>query len=291
MTIHENTVPKIIHLTDTHICPEGETVIGLDPRARLLAAFESINRRHADADLCVITGDLTDRGDTESYKILRLCLEQLRLPWRLLLGNHDDRANFLSVFPDASTDSAGFVQSIEDIDGSRLIFLDTLDSELDGGGTLCRERMLWLERNIGESGKGPVFLFMHHPPRSVGVRYFDHMLLSNGDSFMTLVAARPAVSHIAFGHLHLTAAGSWCAASFSCNRGTCHKIALSLSEMRAEYVRTGPAYDIMLMDDGATTVHHVDPAGEMELLAVEYPDQPGGRIEYPAGGTAATVEL
>lgn len=284
-------MPKIVHLTDIHIRPHGETVMGLDPQARLLAAFDSINRSHEDADLCVITGDLADCGDVDSYKALRQCLEQLRVPWRLLLGNHDDRVNFLSVFRDAPTDPAGFLQSFEHIRGTCLVFLDTLDPALDGGGTLCPDRMCWLEQTIEESRNAPVVIFMHHPPRSVGVPYFDHMLLSNGEPFMAFVAARPAVSHIAFGHLHMTVAGSWGAASFSCNRGTCHKIAVNLSELHADYVRIGPAYDVMLVNDGGVIVHHVDPAGAVELLATEYPDQPGGRMEYPADGATATIDI
>ena len=284
-------MPKIVHLTDIHIRPDGETVMGLDPQARLLAVFDSINRSHADADLCVITGDLADRGDEDSYKALRRCLDQLRIPWRLLLGNHDIRANFLSVFQDAPTDPAGFVQSFEDVGDTRLVFLDTLDSELDGGGTLCPDRLHWLEKTIGETEIGSAVIFMHHPPRSTGVRFFEGMLLSNGEAFMTLIAAHPVVSHITFGHLHLTVTGSWGAASFNCNRGTCHKNALNLSVLRADYVRTNPAYDIMLVDDVGTVIHHVDPVGGLDLLATEYLDQPDNRIEYPADGTAAIVEV
>jgi 3',5'-cyclic AMP phosphodiesterase CpdA len=60
-------LPKILNVTDIHIVPEGSSVMGLDPRERLRMVFRSIDRHHADADLCVITGDLTDKGDAASY--------------------------------------------------------------------------------------------------------------------------------------------------------------------------------------------------------------------------------
>ena len=50
---------KFIHLTDTNLTLPGNTLYDLNPLTRLQAAVESINSEHADADFCVITGDLT----------------------------------------------------------------------------------------------------------------------------------------------------------------------------------------------------------------------------------------
>jgi len=60
---------KIIQITDTHLMPRGTDLYGLDPCKRLETCIESINEYHADADLCIITGDLTDQGDREAYLI------------------------------------------------------------------------------------------------------------------------------------------------------------------------------------------------------------------------------
>ena len=62
---------KIIHITDLHLMPRGETLWGLDPFARLDAALTDIAAHHADADLCVITGDLTEKGDVAAYEMLK----------------------------------------------------------------------------------------------------------------------------------------------------------------------------------------------------------------------------
>jgi Icc protein len=273
-------LPKILNVTDIHIVPEGSSVMGLDPRERLRMVFRSIDRHHADADLCVITGDLTDKGDAASYAVLRDLLGELRVPVRLLLGNHDDRAASCSQFPDAPRAESGFVQSTLDLDGTRLIFLDTLDSADAGRGRLCADRLAWLARRLGESAEGPAIIFMHHPARPVAVPQIDDMRLAEPEAFLALVERHPAVRHIVFGHLHRTITGRWGGVSFSCNRGSCHKIAPELSDGPTHYVVSEPAYDVLLIDRDSVTVHHVDPVGANPVFAREYPTADRrGRIE------------
>ena len=117
---------KIVHLTDLHLGPRELVRFGADQHQRLAAAIDQINALHADAALCVITGDLADRGDLAAYEDLRAELKALALPYRLILGNHDQRCPFLAVFPETVLSPGGFVQSEHDQDGVRLIFLDTL---------------------------------------------------------------------------------------------------------------------------------------------------------------------
>ena len=67
---------KLIHVTDTHFVKPGEMLLGLDPKARLDAAIADINRHHADADLAVITGDLTHWGHREAFENLKESLKE-----------------------------------------------------------------------------------------------------------------------------------------------------------------------------------------------------------------------
>ena len=56
---------KLIHLTDPHFVPPGQTLYGRDPSVALKRCLADINEHHADADLCVITGDLTHWGEPD----------------------------------------------------------------------------------------------------------------------------------------------------------------------------------------------------------------------------------
>jgi 3',5'-cyclic AMP phosphodiesterase CpdA len=268
---------KIIHLTDLHLCPPGGRVVGFEPESRLRACIASINSRHADADLCVVTGDLTDAGDAASYERLRGILAELRVPVRLLLGNHDRRAAFRAAFPEAECDPHGYVQSVLDLDGTRLMFLDTLDESQPGAGILCRDRLGWVADRLAESGDRAVTVFLHHPPFAIGVEYFGHMLLANGAELMGLLrGAGGRVRHLAFGHCHVGLSGQRGGLSFSANRGTCHPIDVELRGLRALYVDRRPTYDVLLLEEGDVVVHGVEPGSEEDVVAEERAELDGG---------------
>lgn len=266
---------KIVHVTDTHLRPPGETVVGLDPAARLRTVVASINQNHGDADLCVVTGDLTDRGEPPAYELLRDCLADLEVPHRLLLGNHDLRAAFCEVFPETPRDEQGFVQSTLRLGDSDCLFLDTLDEGRAGEGLLCEARLGWLDAQLRRIGGGSLLVFLHHPPLSIGMAWFDSMLLANGRALIDRLAAWPGRAHVAFGHVHVNTSGSWRGVTYSASRGTCHKILSNTTEARADYADHGPAYDLLLLEPEGLCVHSVDPAGPTRLIACEFPTEDG----------------
>ena len=91
---------KFIHITDIHLVDEGLLLNGGVPTARLDACLDDISRWHPDAAFCVISGDLAEFAEVEAYQALKARLAVYPLPCFLLIGNHDDRAVFQSVFPD-----------------------------------------------------------------------------------------------------------------------------------------------------------------------------------------------
>ena len=82
---------KLIHLTDTHLVPKGSNLFGRDPRVVLDAAIADINAHHADAELLVLTGDLTPWGEPEAFANLAEALAALKLLIRLLIGRLNSR--------------------------------------------------------------------------------------------------------------------------------------------------------------------------------------------------------
>ena len=116
---------KIIHFTDTHFIPQGETLYGRDPAVALERCIEDINQHLAYAARCVITGHLPHSGDTNAFDHLKRHLDQLGVPLRLLVGNHDKRDVFRQGFPDHPSEENGVIQSVEDLPAGRVIYLDT----------------------------------------------------------------------------------------------------------------------------------------------------------------------
>ncbi|EPE93904.1 3',5'-cyclic-nucleotide phosphodiesterase (plasmid) [Rhizobium grahamii CCGE 502] len=248
---------KLIHLTDLHLMAPGKTLYGFDPAARLRTVIATINNEHADADLCVITGDLTDEGDAAAYQLLRDILQDLRVPHRLLLGNHDHRANFLRVFPDATIDARGFVQSVLDVPAGRLIFLDTLVTD-HGHGSLGCGRFEWLLERLAEEPNRPSYVFCHHPLQSVGLPHFaPHITLVPRNAVGPLVKTG-SVRHIFCGHVHVDVGGTWQGVPFSASRGVAHQIIPHLERRDARFVNDAPAFNVALIRDDSVLINQFE---------------------------------
>ncbi|WP_150286820.1 phosphodiesterase [Rhabdaerophilum calidifontis] len=248
---------KLIHLTDTHLVLPGQMLYGLDPAARLAAAIADINAQHADADLCVVTGDLTHWGEPEAYALFRERMADLRVPHVAMVGNHDRREACLAALPTAPQDANGFVQGFRDSPAGRLIFLDTLDED-HHGGRLCRLRLDWLAGALESSGRDqPLLLFMHHPPFEVGVHEMDRIALAEREALLDLL--RPylgRVRHLFFGHVHRPISGSWHGIPFSTLRGTNHQVWLDLRPDCPHLASHEPPAYAVVLARGATLVVH-----------------------------------
>lgn len=249
---------KIIQITDCHFVPKGETIFGSDPHQRLAAAIADINRYHHDAALCVITGDLAHHADPRAYALLHETLRELRVPYQLLAGNHDDRAVLRSAFPELELDQAGFVQSTRDTPAGRFIFLDTVDAGVHTGH-YCEARQRWLRATLEQSKDVPVFLFMHHPPFQIALPHIDQYVMTNGEEFASVIANYANIRHIFFGHVHRPVSGSWRGIPFSALRGTNHQSWLAFEDTRKNICSLEPpAYAVIFIDAERTIVHYHD---------------------------------
>ena len=249
---------KFIHVTDTHIVPPGELLYGLDPAERLRLCIADINRNHADAAFAIFTGDLAHRGEAAAYGVFHACLNELRLPYHLLLGNHDDRGNFLAEFPESPRDENGFVQFILETEVGLFVCIDTNEPGV-AWGECCDRRRDWLRRTLDAAGDRPVYLFQHHPHFPVGIRRMDEISLQNTAPFIEVLAGRRNIRHLFFGHLHRPIGGSWRGIPVTTMRATSHQVALDLVvEGKVPGSHEPPAYAVVLADHDQTIVHFHD---------------------------------
>ena len=259
---------KLIVFTDLHITPEGGRIIGLDPVARLRNGIRHVNRHHADAARVIFTGDLAHRGDAPSYVRLRELLNELRCPYSLLVGNHDHRQRFLDCFPESPVDENGFVQQVvdvgSDVDGARLILLDTLfappyEFPASYSGYLCERRLAWMDRQLREAENRPVIVFMHHPPHATGFAGMDAIALRNGEAFYEVLSRHGNVRHIVAGHVHRTISGSSHGIPFSVFKSPCHQQPMNFGSMDTSLSVDEPAaYGIIFLRPDGVLVHTED---------------------------------
>lgn len=250
---------KIVHLTDTHLVAEGLKLYGLDPRARLDAAVADINRHHGDAEVVVITGDLTHWGEPEAYASLVDSLAPLHPPVIPLLGNHDDRAAFQIAFPGALEDAGGFVQGRRETAAGTLLFLDT-NQPGTAAGWYCEERLAWLERELAAL-PSPAFIFMHHPPFDVGIAEMDRIGLTQAAAFRAVIEPHAGkIRHLFYGHVHRPICGSWLGIPTSTLRGTNHQVWLDFAagDESLSFSYEEPAYAVVLVDETRVVIHSHD---------------------------------
>lgn len=249
---------KLIHITDTHLVAPGVTLYGLDPYDRLRTCLDDVIANHADASLCVITGDLAHKGEAAAYRGLRTQLARLPMPWIPLLGNHDARAPFREVFPDVPRDGDGFTQSVLRLPEGDFLFLDTLDEGVSGG-LYCEAREAWLAARLDEAGDRPVYLFMHHPPFPVRIPCLDRISLARPERFERLVAGRRNIRHLFYGHVHRPVCGSWRGIPVSTMRGLNHQVPFDFVAVeRVPKSHEPPAYAVVFIEDEQVTVHFHD---------------------------------
>lgn len=266
---------KLVHISDIHIHPVP--ILGLDPVASFAACLAHVEQYQADADRIVVTGDLTHRGNPESYARLKEMLDASplkgRLAPRLLVGNHDSRDNFLRAFPEAPRDADGHVQWTEETPAGLFVYMDTA---LEGShaGHYGADRQAWLAGVLerAETAGRPVWLFMHHNPVSVHVANADLIgIVEEAELRRLLARHRAVVRHIFFGHCHFTLSGAVDGIPFSAPRSTNHACWPDFSGIasRMGYGELAPNYNVCFLSEAGTVIHSIDFLDEPKVRWLE----------------------
>jgi 3',5'-cyclic AMP phosphodiesterase CpdA len=244
---------KIIQISDTHIVPPGAKLHGLEPCRRLDACIDAIAAQHGDASFCVVTGDLTERGDAQSYAALRQRLERLPFPYHLLIGNHDRRDVFLKCFPEFAFEPDGFAQSMLECDIGFCLFLDS-HTPGESWGSFCEQRADWLAARLAETAGNPVYLFLHHPPFDIGIPGLDAIRLRDPGNLVAAMSGHDNLRHLFLGHVHCPVSGSWRGLPYSALRSTAHQVTTDEKSSRLGYLDLAGQYAVIRLLADVTSV-------------------------------------
>ncbi|MEO1016300.1 MAG: phosphodiesterase [Pseudomonadota bacterium] len=246
---------KFVVMSDLHIVPEGDVSAGLDTAGRFECAVKDINRHHADADFCVLAGDLADHGDAESYERLKELMKPLSVPTYITLGNHDDRNVYLDVFGRGEMAEDAFLNHAIDVKGYRVIVLDSSEPGVPGG-VLCENRLDWLEARLAEAIGRPVIIVLHHHANDLHLPV-DTIKLDRAEAFVDVVKTHPDVRQVIAGHVHLATSGYWQGIPFTTLAGGHYSVSVHLPGMSGAQARLeGPGqYAVVLADKESVLVH------------------------------------
>jgi Icc protein len=201
----------IVHLSDTHILPTADDRLhGVDTLANLRLALARLEDQEFRPDAILVSGDLANGGELDSYQRLRLVLDEARasfgVPVLPAMGNHDKRGPFREglLGQAASSDPYHYVAWIG---GLRVI---VLDSTVPGApyGELDEPQLAWLRAELQTPAAEGSVVVLHHPPIPGPVPLINTLLLRNADALAQSIGGSDVLAVLA-GHAHHAIAGSF----------------------------------------------------------------------------------
>jgi 3',5'-cyclic AMP phosphodiesterase CpdA len=271
----------IAQITDIHLGFEPGNPAEFN-RKRLDQVLKQLGAMTPKPDLLLATGDLTEFGDSDSYRRLKKAFEQIDCPVLPMVGNHDLRENFARWFPDVPM-ADGFVQYAVDAGPLRLILIDTLE-EGRHGGAFCEARAAWLTAQLDEDAGRPTVIVMHHPPVEVGIEWMNtHPEEAWVQRFHDCIAGRSNIVAVICGHLHRAITTQWAGTTIAICPATSPQVALDMAPIDPEQpdnrpmiIADPPAYALHWWN-GRELITHFETAGAHVMLA-QFDDKMQGLV-------------
>lgn len=252
----------IAQLSDPHLCPPGAVYQSVLDTARRFA--KALDQAASFApDLLLLSGDLTDNGDAESYALARQLLAALPCPILAIPGNHDDRESFragLSGLANLIPLPAAGPLHVSADGPVRVIGLDVTVPG-DHHGLITADHASWLDAALAAQPGTPTLLVMHQPPFSTGIGYIDDYRCFGEDLLDATLSRHPQVIRILAGHVHRFTLTGFAGRPALTAPAIATSLALRLGPGAAPASFTEPAAFLLHHWDGHGLTTHLQPVG------------------------------
>lgn len=264
----------LLHISDTHLRAEGGRLFGVvDGAATLTRAITTVEEAGIGVDAIVFTGDLADLGEQHAYTTLRAIVDPFaaRLDARVVwvMGNHDDRSMFRAGLLDDPSVDGGPVDRVDDLDGLRVI---TLDTTVPGyhHGELSAEQLEWLAEVLSAPAPLGTIIAMHHPPIPSVLPLAASVELRDQRQLAPVLRGSDVRAIIA-GHLHYSTFATFAGIPVSVASSTCYAQDLTVPAGGSRPQDGARSVNLVRVHDD-TVVHaviDVEPSATLEHIDAE----------------------
>jgi 3',5'-cyclic-AMP phosphodiesterase len=256
-------VMLIAQLSDLHVRPAGELYKGVaDSNGMLRQAIEHVQSLDQTPDLVLLTGDLVDEGHPEEYQSAVALLSALKIPYRLLPGNHDDRTHLRAAFGShLYLGDEGPINYCVDDYPVRIVALDS-SVPMRHHGHLDDESLSWLRDCLAADRHKPTIIVLHHPPFSCGVPYLDRYRYFAAEALAEIIAASGNIEAVLCGHVHRAMMRRWAGTVIIACPSTTTEIALQFrADARPQSFLAPPACMLHLWSPQQGLISHLSHIG------------------------------
>ena len=203
-----------VHISDVHFSKElGNTPYKLRKSSPELFddAIEQINET-PNLSFVMFGGDLVDRATESELQGFLEHAEKIKYPWYYTFGNHDSMlggsltpqkyiADVKKVNPNFKSEKTYY--SFSPKKGYKIIVLDSIIRDrLTSNGEISEEQLNWLDKELSESEKQVVLIFLHVPiaePISA-----EHHKMLNAQKVMSILGKHKNPIAVFQGHYHVS---------------------------------------------------------------------------------------
>lgn len=254
------------HLTDLHVnAPGNHPLFGMDMTRKVREVFAQLARLKRKPSFVVVSGDLTQDGQTDDYRHLRRLLDEeggkLGVPVYVALGNHDSRPCFREGYLQEEPSEQSYYYSAME-EGLRLVVLNT---QVPGthAGSLDLEQLNWLRATLAEPAPLGTVVVLHHPVTPTPTALMDDHLLDNPDDLADAIAGSDVIGLLS-GHIHFHSIGLFHGIPSAAASG----VAFGLEPTSPDSMMfiDNSSYNLVLVKEGRMMVHPMAMPGKQRII-------------------------
>ncbi len=202
-----------VHLTDLHVGNPAvvDDHLYSDTSTTLERILADIKLLQPAPSFIVASGDLTNRGDVDSYEQLKrlIAASGLDIPFLFALGNHDRRDGFYPAMLGRTENVWAPYDHAQVIDGIHVIVLDSsVPNKI--GGAFEPGQLDWLKAELEQHADLPKLLVMHHAPAldANPAMEWESLSIDDTEALRQAVAGKNVIG-ILSGHIHFDRVSNW----------------------------------------------------------------------------------